>query len=638
MSQDYDAGQIEVLEGLEAVKVRPAMYIGSTDERGLHHLVWEIVDNSVDEHIGGFCDKINVTITPSNGIIVEDNGRGIPTEIHPTKGVSALQVALTELHAGGKFGGEGSSYKASAGLHGVGSSCVNALSTVLKATVFRKGVITEQIFHKGIPDAPAHEIGTTEKRGTTIFFQPDPSIFKTTLEYNFETLEHRIHELAFLNPTLTFVLADQRIGHEQVKTFSEPGGVAAFAKHLDRARKPILEVLHVSKGGESPLDLALTYNEGYTETLVSFVNNVNTWEGGTHVAGFRSALTRAINKYAPEHMPKNRKTVDIKGEDMREGLTAVISIKVNEPQFEGQTKRKLGNSEVKSIVEAAAYDLISTFFEEHPSFIKTIVEKAILAADAREEARKSRERVRAKSTLSGSIGLPGKLSDCTSKNPAETEVFLAEGDSAAGGLKMGRDRYTQAVLALKGKILNSERTRLARLLENDEINSIVGTLGCGMGDTFDIEKLRYHKIILGTDADDDGSHIQCLVLTLFYRFLPELIKNGHLYIVCSPLYKIKLGKVEHYAYDTEERDAILESLGEGRKSAYVQRYKGLGEMNPDQLSETILNKSERRLQRITIEDAADADDAFSLCMGEEVDPRKEFIMEHAADIFEELDI
>lgn len=633
MASEYSGNNITVLEGLEAVRVRPAMYIGSTDVRGLHHLVWEVVDNSVDEHLAGHCDKISVTITQENAIIVEDNGRGIPTDIHPTEGIGTIEVVMTKLHAGGKF--DSDSYKVSAGLHGVGVSCVNALSEPLIVSVHRNGVITQQKFSKGIP-TPQAVVGSTDRTGTTVYFKPDATIFTDTTVYDYDTLAHRLRELSYLNPGLTFELIDQRIGEERTEVFSNPEGLVGFVNYLESTKKPLLgSVIHISnQDGPIPVEIAMTYNAGYTEQMLSFVNNVNTWDGGTHVAGFREALTRSINKYIAEYIPSKKKDLKVDSADMREGLTCIISIKLSDPQFEGQTKRKLGNSDVKPQVAKAATDMISTFFEENPSVIKNIVLKSVEAAQAREAARKAREATRRKSSLE-SGGLPDKLADCSDKNPANTSIWIVEGDSAAGSVRMGRNKATQAVLSVKGKILNAEKARLDRLLGSDEVQSIIGALGCGIGDDFDINKLRYHKICIFTDADDDGQHIQALLLTFFYRYMPQLIEGGHVYIAYAPLYKVKVGKTERYAYNEQERDAILTELGD-RKNAYVQRYKGLGEMNPDQLTETALHPTNCRLERIMIEDRSAADAMFSLLMGDDVAPRREYIETHSKHVILEL--
>lgn len=638
--QNYSGSNITVLEGLEAVRVRPAMYIGSTDDRGLHHLVWEVVDNSVDEHLAGICDTISVAITASNGIRVQDNGRGIPTDMHPTEGIGTLEVVMTKLHAGGKF--DSDSYKVSAGLHGVGVSCVNALSTRLTATVHRNNKIVAQTFVRGAAEAAQKELGATEQRGTIIEFQPDPEIF-SHLVYNFDTLAHRLRELAYLNSGLKFELTDERPGQERTEVFDFPGGLVEFAEYIDQNKKPLLDkpIYIKREEGLCPVEIAMHYNETYQECLMSFVNNVNTWEGGTHVAGFRAALTRAINKYAPDYMPKKKKDIGLTGDDMREGLTAIISIKLSEPQFEGQTKRKLGNSEVKSQVEQAAFDMISTYFEENPAVIKRIVEKVINAAEAREAARRAREATRRKGVLE-SGGLPGKLADCSNRNPAQCELFIVEGDSAGGSAKQGRSREFQAILPLKGKILNVEKARIDKILANDEISTLVQAIGCGIGNLRDeesvnLEKLRYHKIIIMTDADVDGSHIQTLLLTFFFRSMPQLIEMGALYLACPPLYKIKCGRMEKYAYSDEEKDSIVSAL-EDRKGLYIQRYKGLGEMNPEQLAETTMNPETRMLKQITLEDMAEADRVFTMLMGDEVEPRRHFIERNAHKISKDLDV
>lgn len=633
----YSGSSIQVLEGLEAVRVRPGMYIGSTDERGLHHLVWEVVDNSVDEHLAGHCDTINITITETNGILVKDNGRGIPTDIHPTEGVGTIQVVMTKLHAGGKF--DSDSYKVSAGLHGVGVSCVNALSDPLIVTVHRDGKIVRQEFRKGAPVGPQEEVGTTTSRGTSVFFQPDPEIFKDTIVFNYDTLAHRVRELSFLNPNLKFVLKDLRPGLEQEESFHNPEGLVGYIKYLDRSQTPLLkDVIHATRDdGKVPVEIAMSYNTGYQENLLSFVNNVNTWEGGTHVAGFRAALTRAINKYAPEHIPAKKKDLKLSSDDMREGLTAIISIKLSDPMFEGQTKRKLGTSEAKSQVEQVALEMISTYFEENPKVIKTIVEKAINAAEAREAARRAREATRRKTTME-SGGLPDKLADCSSKDPCNSMIFIVEGDSAGGSAKQGRDRVTQAILPLKGKILNAERARIDKLLGNDEVMAVVNALGCGIGTDFDISKLRYHKVIIMTDADDDGSHIQILLLTFFFRYMPQLIEEGYVYIACPPLFKARLGKTDTYFFSEEEKNQYIQSLDpKDQDRVYVQRYKGLGEMNPDQLAETTLNPTTSKLIQVTIEDRTAANEMFSLLMGDEVLPRRQYIEQHSAQVVQKLE-
>jgi DNA gyrase subunit B len=631
----YEAGDIKVLEGLEAVRKRPAMYIGSTDIRGLHHLVYEVVDNSVDEALAGYCTKVDVVITRDNGIQVEDNGRGIPTEIHPTEGVGTVEVVMTKLHAGGKFNHD--TYKVSAGLHGVGVSCVNALASELKVTVHRNGTVFAQTFRRGAPVAPGEVVGTTEKRGTVVYFKPDAEIF-TELVYNFDTLSSRLRELAFLNKGLTISIRDER-EENKFHEFCFPGGVSAFIEYMDQNKKPLTEKpIHILKEQDNvPVEIAFRYNEGYTENLFSFVNNVNTVDGGTHVIGFKAALTRVINAKANDILSKKNNDIDLTGDDVREGLTAVVSVKLFDPQFEGQTKHKLGNSEVKGIVEAAAFEMLTNFFEENPGFARKVVDKVYNAAVAREAARKARQLARRKSVLEGG-GLPGKLADCSSRNPAECELYLVEGDSAGGSAKQGRDRSFQAILPLKGKILNVEKARMDKILGNEEISTMVQAIGTGLGEeTFNYDKLRYHKIIIMTDADVDGSHIQTLLLTFFCRYMKELIENGVLYLAQPPLYKIKAGKVEKYAFDDAEKDRILAEIGPDKKGLYIQRYKGLGEMNPDQLSTTTMKPENRVLKRVTMEDVVEADQIFTMLMGEEVEPRRKFIEENAY-LVKELDV
>jgi DNA gyrase subunit B len=633
--KDYSGSNITVLEGLEAVRVRPAMYIGSTDERGLHHLVWEVVDNSVDEALAGHCNEITVEITKSNAIRVSDNGRGIPTDIHPKEKIGTIEVVMTKLHAGGKF--DSDSYKVSAGLHGVGVSCVNALSEHLRATVHRNGIIVEQEFERGAPLGPQKELGKTDLTGTFVEFQPDPEIF-SQLVFHFDQLANRLRELAFLNHGLTFKLIDHR-DEDKEEEFCYPGGIVSFVKYLDENKKGLLpEPIHVSKlDGDIPVEIALHYNETYQECLLSFVNNVNTYEGGTHVSGFKAALTRTINKFAAEHLPKNKKDVSLTGDDIREGLSAIISIKLGEPQFEGQTKRKLGNAEVKSVVETISSEMLQAYFEQHPQDIKKIVDKVFNAALAREAARKARLVARRKGVLE-SGGLPGKLADCSSKSPEESELFIVEGDSAGGSAKQGRNREFQAILPLKGKILNVEKARLDKIVANEEIATLVSAIGCGFGgDEFNIEKLRYHKIIIMTDADVDGSHIQTLLLTFFYRNMPGLIEKGVLYLAQPPLYKIKAGKFEKYAFSDEEKDEIVGELGD-RKGIYIQRYKGLGEMNPEQLANTTMEPATRVLKQITLEDPMGADHVFATLMGDDVEPRRKFIDENAYKVMNKIDV
>ncbi len=635
-NRGYEAGDIKVLEGLEAVRKRPAMYIGSTDGRGLHHLVYEVVDNSVDEALAGYCSRIDVIITAQNGISVADNGRGIPTDIHPTEGIGTVELVMTKLHAGGKFNND--TYKVSAGLHGVGVSCVNALSSRLEVRVWRDSREFFQAFRQGRPLAPGDFTGPSERRGTGIFFQPDAEIFTDTV-FNFDILSARLRELAFLNKGLTITVRDER-EEGRAHEFHFPGGITAFVEYMDQNKKPLFEKpVHFEKETQGvPLEIALRYNEGYTENLFSFVNNVNTVDGGTHVVGFRSALTRAINQKAKEVLGKNKKSdLELTGDDMREGLTAVISIKLREPQFEGQTKHKLGNGEVKGIVDTAAFELLTAYLEENPAVARKIVDKVYNAAVAREAARKARQMARRKSVLEGG-GLPGKLADCSSRNPAECELYLVEGDSAGGSAKQGRDRTFQAILPLKGKILNVEKARLDKIVANEEIATMVLAIGCGLGDeSFHFDKLRYHKIIIMTDADVDGSHIQTLLLTFFCRYMKELIENGVLYLAQPPLYKIKAGKLERYAFTDAEKDLMLAEIGD-KKGIYVQRYKGLGEMNPEQLATTTMNPENRILKRVTMEDVVEADQIFTMLMGEEVEPRRKFIEENAHLVLEQLDV
>ncbi|MGL1902730.1 MAG: DNA topoisomerase (ATP-hydrolyzing) subunit B [Fibrobacterales bacterium] len=644
MSQEnYSGSNISVLEGLEAVRKRPAMYIGSTDGRGIHHLVWEVVDNSVDEALAGFCTDIDVVITKENGITVRDNGRGIPTDYHPTEKMGTLEVVMTKLHAGGKF--DSDTYKVSAGLHGVGVSCVNALSAHVIVDVHRGGKIVHQEFRRGEPQGDQVELGETDLNGTHLTFFPDPEIF-TELEFHFDTLAARLRELAFLNDGLRFVLTDLRDdaadeeGNPRTENFYYPGGIAAFVEYLDQNKKPLFEKpIHIMKEeGACPVEIALQYNESYQENLMSFVNNVNTHEGGTHVSGFKAALTRAINKFAGDHLAKGKKDVSLTGEDIREGLTVIISIKLAEPQFEGQTKRKLGNAEVKGLVEQVTGDMLNELFEEQPAIIKKIVEKVYYAAIAREAARKAKQLARRKNVLEGG-GLPGKLADCSSRNAEICELFIVEGDSAGGSAKQGRDREFQAILPLKGKILNVEKSRIDKILGNEEINTIISALGCGIGDEdFNLDKLRYHKIIIMTDADVDGSHIQTLLLTFFFRHMRPLIETGMLYMAQPPLYKIKAGRFEKYVYSDEEKDSVVAELGVDVKGLYVQRYKGLGEMNPEQLANTTMEPDSRMLKQITMEDYVATDLIFTMLMGDEVPPRRKFIEDNAHLILDKIDV
>ncbi len=622
--EKYGAADIEVLEGLEAVRRRPGMYIGSTSSRGLHHLVYEVVDNSIDEALAGYCNRIEVTIHRDGSITVADNGRGIPTDIHPKYGKPGLEIALTMLHAGGKFGKK--AYRISGGLHGVGVSVVNALSEWLVAEVRRDGKVYRQRFERGKPVEKMKVVGRAKRTGTKITFKPDPEIFETT-DFSYDTLAARLQELAFLNRGIKIILRDERTGREDV--FSYSGGLVAFVKWLNSGREPLhRKVIHFESQRDSTyVELAMQYTTGYHENFHAFVNSINTVEGGTHVTGFRSALTRVINEYGKKNNLL-KGDVTLSGEDVREGLTAVLSVRIPEPQFEGQTKTKLGNSEVKGIVESVVNEGLSRFFEENPSVARKIIEKCVLAARAREAARKARELARRKSALDGE-GLPGKLADCQERDPAKSELYIVEGDSAGGSAKQGRDRRFQAILPLRGKILNVEKTRLDRILKNDEIRAMITAIGAGIGDEFDPDKVRYHKIIIMTDADVDGAHIRTLLLTFFYRYMLPLIERGYVYIAQPPLYRVTKGKKEYYAYSDAELEELLKKLGSG---AVVQRYKGLGEMNPEQLWETTMNPERRTLLQVTVEDAVEADRIFSILMGEQVEPRKAFIQAHAKEV------
>jgi DNA gyrase subunit B len=636
---NYSASNIQVLEGLEAVRKRPAMYIGDIGLKGLHHLVWEVVDNSIDEALAGYCDEVLVTINVDNSITVEDNGRGIPTDMHEKEKRSALEVVMTVLHAGGKF--DKDTYKVSGGLHGVGVSCVNALSSVLKATVYRDGQIFEQEYHRGVPQYPVRVIGASEKRGTTVNFKPDSEIFTISTEYNFETIASRLRELAFLNPGIKLNLIDLRDkdenGEPKKASFFSEGGLREFVEYLDSTREKLIPspIYVENTKGEIPVQVALGYNTSYSENLVSYVNNINTHEGGTHVAGFRRALTRTLKGYAEKSGLLEKAKVEISGDDFREGLTAVISVKVAEPQFEGQTKTKLGNSEAMGAVDIAVGEALQNFLEENPKEAKLIVSKVILAAQARIAARKAREMVQRKNVLSGT-GLPGKLADCASSDPGICELYLVEGDSAGGSAKQGRDRNFQAILPLRGKILNVEKAQEHKIYENEEIKNIITALGVTFGTSDDskalnLTKLRYHKIIIMTDADVDGSHIRTLILTFFFRYMRELIEQGYVYIALPPLYLLKKGRDERYCWTEEERDVIVKELSKGgsEDSVGVQRYKGLGEMNPEQLWTTTMDPVKRTLKQVTIESAAEADHLFSMLMGDEVAPRRDFIEKNA---------
>ena len=629
---DYGAGNIQVLEGLEAVRKRPAMYIGDIGQKGLHHLVYEVVDNSIDEALAGHCSDIDVVINENNSITVIDNGRGIPTDIHPKEKKSALEVVMTVLHAGGKF--DKDSYKVSGGLHGVGVSCVNALSIHLKVEVHRNGKIYHQEYERGIPKYEVKEVGETDKTGRIVTFLPDNEIFHETV-YHFDILQSRLRELSFLNKGIKLSLTDRRREDEEgnfVKdNFVSENGLIDFVELIDENREKLLDsVIHMDteKNGV-PVEIAMHYNTSYSENIHSYVNNINTHEGGTHLSGFRRALTRTLKRYADESGMLDKVKFEIAGDDFREGLTAVISVKVMEPQFEGQTKTKLGNKEVTGAVDQAVGEMLTNYLEENPNMAKQIVQKVLLAAQARNAARKAREMVQRKNVLSGS-GLPGKLADCSDKDPEKCEIFLVEGDSAGGTAKQGRDRFFQAILPLRGKILNVEKAMQHKVFENEEIKNMYTALGVTIGTEDDskalnLEKLRYHKIVIMTDADVDGSHIATLILTFYFRYMKELIENGYLYIATPPLYLVKKGKEQHYCWSDEERDLMVEKMN----GANIQRYKGLGEMNAEQLWDTTMNPETRTLRQVSIDSAAEADRIFSMLMGDEVPPRRAFIEQNA---------
>ena len=633
---DYSASNITVLEGLEAVRVRPAMYIGDVNERGLHHLVYEVVDNSIDEALAGYCNKIDVQINPYHSITVEDNGRGIPVDMHEKEHRSALEVVMTVLHAGGKF--NKNSYKVSGGLHGVGVSCVNALSDHMTVNVFRDGKVYQQEYSKGKPLYAVKVVGETSKRGTKITFHPDASIFTVT-EYKYDTLLDRMRELAYLNKGIEINISDWRVAEEgqaapaRADHFFSELGLRDFIDYLDENREKLMPNAIYIEGERKgiPIEIAMQYNSGYSENLHSYVNNINTHEGGTHLAGFRSGLTRTLKAYADRSGLLQKAKVEIVGDDFREGLTAIISVKVAEPQFEGQTKTKLGNTEVRGAVDEAVSEMLENYLEEHPNEAHTIVDKVILAARARQAARKAREMVQ-RSNVFSSAGMPGKLADCQSNDPAECEIFFVEGDSAGGSAKDGRDRRYQAILPLRGKILNVEKVMRHRAFESDAIRDIYTALGVTVGTPDDpqalnLSKLRYHKVIVMTDADVDGAHIDTLMLTFFFRYMPELIENGYVYLATPPLYMIKKGNRQVYCWTEEERERTLAEFGD--KGIHVQRYKGLGEMNPDQLCDTTMNPENRQLRQVTIENAASADRIFSLLMGDDVPPRRAFIEQNA---------
>ena len=631
---NYGADQIQALEGMEHVRMRPSMYIGDVGVRGLHHLVYEVVDNSIDEAMGGYCDTVNVWINEDNSITVTDNGRGIPVDIHKKEGVSALEVVMTKIGAGGKF--DKDSYKVSGGLHGVGVSVVNALSGALKATVYREGKIYEQEYERGKSMYPVKSVGTTDFRGTMVTFKPDHEIFQQTLEFNYDTLANRLRELSYLNKGLTITLEDKRFTEEdgtfKGETFHSKEGLKEFIRFLDGNREMLIGDV-ISMEGEKngiPVEVAMVYNTSYTENLHSYVNNINTHEGGTHLSGFRRGLTNTLKKYADASGMLDKLKFDIAGDDFREGLTAIISVKVGEPQFEGQTKTKLGNREVTSAVSQAVSEMLENYLEENPIDAKVIVQKVILAATARHAARKAREMVQRKTVMSGG-GLPGKLSDCSEQDPEKCEVFLVEGDSAGGTAKQGRDRKFQAILPLRGKILNVEKAMQHKVFENEEIRNIFTALGVTIGTEEDskalnLSKLRYHKVVIMCDADVDGSHISTLILTFFFRYMKELVEKGYVYIATPPLYLVKKGAKKQYAWNDAERDSFMKEFGDGSK---IQRYKGLGEMNAEQLWDTTMNPDFRTLRQVVIDSGAEADRVFSMLMGDEVPPRREFIEKNA---------
>ncbi|MEM1256882.1 MAG: DNA topoisomerase (ATP-hydrolyzing) subunit B [Bacteroidota bacterium] len=640
-SPQYSADSIQALEGMEHVRMRPSMYIGDVGTRGLHHLVYEVVDNSIDEAMGGHCDTIGVTINGDNSITVHDNGRGIPVGLHKKEGVSALEVVMTKIGAGGKF--DKDSYKVSGGLHGVGVSCVNALSEHLKATVHREGKIWEQEYERGKTMYPVKSVGSSDKSGTVVTFHPDKTIFTQTTEYSYDTLANRMRELAYLNKGVTITLTDKRNKDEKgefiSETFFSEEGLKEFIKFLDETREPLIQSV-ISMEGEKngiPVEVAMIYNNGFSENLHSYVNNINTHEGGTHLSGFRRGLTTTLKKYADNSGLLDKLKFEISGDDFREGLTAIVSVKVAEPQFEGQTKTKLGNREVTSAVSQSVSEMLTNYLEEHPDDAKQIVEKVKLAAQARHAAAKAREMVQRKNPMGGG-GLPGKLSDCADQDPENCELFLVEGDSAGGTAKMGRDRNFQAILPLRGKILNVEKAMQHKVFENEEIKNIYTALGVTIGTEEDskalnLEKLRYHKVVIMCDADVDGSHIETLILTFFFRYMRELIESGHVYIATPPLYLVKKGSKKRYAWNDAERDEIVESMKGG---ASIQRYKGLGEMNAEQLWDTTMNPEYRTLRQVSIENATESDRIFSMLMGDEVPPRREFIEKNA--VYANIDV
>lgn len=637
MSNEYGADQIQILEGLEAVRKRPGMYIGSTSERGLHHLVYEIVDNSIDEALAGYCDKISVTINEDNSITVIDNGRGIPVGINHKAGIPAVEVVFTILHAGGKFGGGG--YKVSGGLHGVGASVVNALSDWLEVVIHSEnGKKYIQRYERGHVMYPLKELGTTDHTGTEVTFKPDGTIFTETLIYNFDTIKTRLREMAFLTKGIKIELEDKRKGMEQVRTFHYEGGIKEYVEYLNKSKEPLYDTIVYCEGKKNNVyvEVAFQHNSSYNESCYSFVNNITTPEGGTHMTGFRNAITKTFNDYARNQKILKEKDSNLSGEDIREGLTAIISVKIEEPQFEGQTKQKLGNSEARGAVDSVVNEQLTYFLEQNPGVAKIICEKALLAQRAREAARRAKETAR-KGALEG-MSLPGKLADCSDRNPENCEIYIVEGDSAGGSAKTARDRATQAILPLRGKILNVEKSRLDKILVNNEIRAMITAFGTGISDEFDISRLRYHKIIIMTDADVDGAHISTLLLTFLYRFMPELIKEGYVYLAQPPLYKLEKNKKTWYAYSDEELDGILREVGRDGNNS-IQRYKGLGEMDADQLWDTTMDPEKRILHRVTIneEESSEIDVTFNILMGDKVEPRREFI-EANAKFVKNLDI
>ncbi|MCQ4637465.1 DNA topoisomerase (ATP-hydrolyzing) subunit B [Anaerovorax odorimutans] len=632
--QQYNAEQIQVLEGLEPVRKRPGMYIGSTGERGLHHLVYEVVDNSVDEALAGYCSTINVTIQKDNSIMVEDDGRGMPVDKHPKLGIPAVEVIHTVLHAGGKFGGGG--YKVSGGLHGVGASVVNALSTNMEVEIRRNGKIYKQTYEKGKTTSPLTEIGNARKTGSKTTFWPDPEIFDE-VEFDYGTLEHRLREMAFLNKGIKITLKDERAGQKKEEVFHYEGGIREFVKHQNQNKEALHQdiIYFEVQKKDMEVEIAMQYTDRYNELILSYANNINTTEGGAHMVGFKTSLTRVFNDYARKNKFLKENDDSLSGEDVREGLTAIISVKLTNPQFEGQTKTKLGNSEMRGFVESSTNENLTAFLEENPAQARIILDKCLRAARAREAARKARELTRRKGVLDG-ISLPGKLADCSEKDPSVSEIFLVEGDSAGGTAINGRDRKRQAILPLRGKILNVEKARLDKILNSDEIKNMITAFGCGIGDDFNIEKLRYHKIIIMTDADVDGAHIRTLLLTFFYRYMTPLIEGGYVYAAQPPLFQVKKGKEVHYTYSDAEQEKLLASIAEKPGKAEIQRYKGLGEMDENQLWDTTMNFETRTLVQITLDDVAAADDIFTTLMGDKVPPRRKFIEEHAT--YANLDI